>query len=165
MKIIFLDMDGVLNSNRWLEDRRKELFDRMQKTGEHPWRHVIDRRAVSRLNQIIEATSAKVVISSAWRHHHSWKKMQEYLDYHGFVGEVIGQTPAKMSLYDRWAEIHMWFSDAETQPAHIVILDDIHDMGKFRRFHVWIDEEAGLQDEHVQQAIDILNKPFERIGP
>jgi len=162
MKVIFLDIDGVLNSNRWLDGRRKELFDRMQKTGEHPWRDVIDRRAVLKVNQIVEATSAKVVISSAWRHQHSWKTMQEYLNYHGFRGKVVGQTPAKMSLYDRWAEIRMWLSYAETQPNHIVILDDIHDMGKFKNFHVWIDEEIGLQDEHVDKAIEILSKPFER---
>ena len=46
MKVIFLDVDGVMNSadNEWL-----------------------DMKCVDNLHMIVEATDAKVVISSSWR--------------------------------------------------------------------------------------------------
>jgi histidinol phosphatase-like enzyme len=52
MKVIFLDIDGVLNSEEFLKKNKNEA---------------IDRNNVSILKKIIDKTGAFIVMSSAWR--------------------------------------------------------------------------------------------------
>ena len=52
MKVIFLDVDGVLNDQMWLH----LLMD-----------SEIDEVRVARLAEIVKATDAKIVLSSSWR--------------------------------------------------------------------------------------------------
>ena len=61
MKIIFLDIDGVLNTSETYIQRRKEY----EKTKR--WNVEIDLERVARLKYIINMTGAKVVLSSSWR--------------------------------------------------------------------------------------------------
>jgi len=86
-KLIFLDVDGVLNSLIWME--------RMNDAGKNKdgfFFENVDVEAVARLNRIVEATGAAVVVSSTWRIGRSAKELQALLDAHGFVGNVIGKT-------------------------------------------------------------------------
>lgn len=53
MKVIFLDIDGVLNSKKTPNPR------------ELPY--IVDKKLLSRLNKLLERTGAKVVLSSTWR--------------------------------------------------------------------------------------------------
>lgn len=58
MKVIFLDIDGVLNNNDYYERRSKGLINN---------KHDIDELLISRVNDIVEATNAVIVVSSTWR--------------------------------------------------------------------------------------------------
>lgn len=59
MKILFLDVDGCLNSEDYAVYRYvTKKFDTDQ---------FVDERAVAFLNYIIGQTQAKVVLSSSWR--------------------------------------------------------------------------------------------------
>lgn len=53
MKVIFLDVDGVLNSEKDLLEAKgkSELFD----------------RPLALLKELVESTKAKIVVSSTWR--------------------------------------------------------------------------------------------------
>jgi hypothetical protein len=53
MKIIFLDIDGVLNCDNTRNPRK--------------FPYVIDPRLLARLKRLLKATRAKVVLSSSWR--------------------------------------------------------------------------------------------------
>jgi hypothetical protein len=53
MKIIFLDIDGVLNSNKTPNPRK--------------FPYIVDKRLLARLNGLLERTKARVVLSSSWR--------------------------------------------------------------------------------------------------
>jgi hypothetical protein len=53
MKVIFLDIDGVLNCNRTQNPRK--------------FPYVVDKKLLSRLNRLLKRTGAKVVLSSSWR--------------------------------------------------------------------------------------------------
>lgn len=60
--MLFLDIDGVLSG--------LAHYTRMRKTGKprtayQGWAQMIEERAVARLNQIVRATGAVVVISSS----------------------------------------------------------------------------------------------------
>src|SRR6195952_3987096 len=53
MKVIFLDIDGVLNCNGTPNSRK--------------FPYVVDDKLLARLQKLIDATGAKVVLSSSWR--------------------------------------------------------------------------------------------------
>ena len=61
MKVIFLDIDGVLNTSKTFIERKKYW----EKTG--IWTLEIDEFRVEYLRRIIDETGAKVVLSSTWK--------------------------------------------------------------------------------------------------
>ena len=85
MNIIFLDIDGVLNSDAWLASENK-------KTLEYPLDQ-FDPRTVKLLNRIIEKTEAKIVLSSTWRLNRSIEDIQEIFKKVGIIGEIVSVTP------------------------------------------------------------------------
>jgi hypothetical protein len=92
MKIIFLDIDGVLNCEnayiageckyvKWKDENEKEDYHQS-----------FCKRSKDLLNQLIEATNAKIVISSTWRNS-GLKFMRNVWLYEEMAGEIIGITP------------------------------------------------------------------------
>ena len=65
MKVIFLDIDGVLNSTKWF-DLCREL---KAKDPDYVFPE-LDTVAISNLNWVIRETGALVVVSSSWRWTH-----------------------------------------------------------------------------------------------
>jgi hypothetical protein len=53
MKIIFLDIDGVLNCEKTPNPRK--------------FPYIVDRKLLARLKKLLDRTGAKVVLSSSWR--------------------------------------------------------------------------------------------------
>lgn len=60
MKIIFLDIDGVLNSD--------EYFDKIKYLKIEGIESEIDRKKVKLLQEAVKQTGAKVVLTSSWRY-------------------------------------------------------------------------------------------------
>jgi HAD domain in Swiss Army Knife RNA repair proteins len=54
MKVIFLDIDGVLNCKRTSNPRK--------------FPYIVDKRLLLRFRRLLDQTSAKVVLSSTWRY-------------------------------------------------------------------------------------------------
>ena len=154
MKIVFLDIDGVLNSVDWYI-RRKAMEEQL---GAMPRRHrEIDPAAVERLNRLLEATGAEVVISSTWRRLHSLREIEEYLRACGYHGpRLLDDTPVLCTL--RGLEIQDWLDHArdDITPDDIVILDDDSDMEHLEDRLVLTRHTTGLLDEHVERAIEML---------
>lgn len=153
IKIIFLDIDGVLNHEQFYKER-------YEKKGSGD----IDPKSVANLNSLIENTGAKVVISSTWRHSgidYCRKSLEEV----GFVGEIIDITPnLRGEGCLRGNEIHKWIKDNEElvgpyyQFTEYVILDDDSDMLYWQRNNfLLIDRFVGLTMGSVFQATKILN--------
>ncbi len=159
--LVFLDVDGVLNSQTWLyssEQQRLEV---------HYFGHeylMMEPRAVELLNRLIEASGAEVVISSSWRHGFDPGQMQGFLDKRGFRGKVIGATPTWLGNGNcRGDEIQAYIDEsAEGRgkatpnfgcPVPFVILDDDADMEHLMPKLVrttWLD---GLQEAHIEAAL------------
>lgn len=132
-KFIFLDIDGVMNSNLFYSERTQDKrYDEWIK--DHP-QHIawgacnIDPRAVKRLNRITDATKAKIIVSSTWR---SDSNLQEIFTLVGIKEPIYDVTPYMRSRH-RGSEIQEWL-DKQTD---------------------WL--KWGLSDEDVEQAIHILN--------
>ena len=83
MKIIFLDIDGVLNSEMYEWSRGEDRADNR-----------IDLSRVRLLKDIVSATDAKIVLSSTWRL--DWDKSPELC---GEDGEYINQCLAQYGLF------------------------------------------------------------------
>lgn len=150
MKIVFLDFDGVLNS----------LADFAFGLGSTCFRPAY----IGRLNDIVKASEAKVVVSSAWRVDHSLDELRQVLTTSGFQGEIIGSTPIHshdhaVGLSDicriRCEEIQAWI-DAHSEPlTSFVVLDDL-ELELLAAYQIKTDMEDGLCDHHVGQALAIL---------
>lgn len=169
MRVIFLDVDGVLNSerfNRTLEDQHRQL-------GHHDvcecfkLTRQVDRAAVGRLNRLIAATGAKIVVSSSWRKLLDPEELRRVLVEHGLVGDIVGETPdaqdeddeaaildvhAVLDRITRGHEIDFWLRQ-HPEVDRFVILDDSADMAMHKNRHVQTDAEEGLLDEHVDLAL------------
>jgi hypothetical protein len=156
MKIIFLDIDGVLNSDSILSEYISEI------DGEYyPYQpHLVDN-----LNIILKRTGAKIVVSSTWRLGESVERLQYLLTHMGVKGEVIGKTDSYNDKFVvRGNEILKWIQDNESlfgchyyDFCDYVILDDDSDMLYSQRNNfVHIQGEEGLTKEYTEQAIEIL---------
>lgn len=178
MKIIFLDIDGVLN---WAGTP-----DRIGR-----WTGLCDKR-IARFNRIIDAhPDAKIVISSSWRDatmdgaFDGFDELVDFLHKRGLRGDIIGKTVVRFSHVPRGVEIREWVErwtrEHPQDTLTFVILDDdaegMEGWGKkemdLRPFHVltewagWstfkdgkevLDQEGGLQDRHIEEAIKLLTR-------
>lgn len=165
-KLIFLDIDGVLN-NQIFYAKRKEHF---QTTGVDlvEGTHAIDPINMAHLNDLCGITEAKVVISSTWRLGKSVDELREIFDEAGFKGDIIGKTPRLNyketgDSVERGAEIRYWMKETANRTRHnglfkdYVILDDDSDMLYNQRNHfVWVDPYAGLTRNTVYKAVQTL---------
>lgn len=110
MKIIFLDIDGVLAS--YLNMRR------IDKNGPS-----FIKGAVESLNILIELSGADVCISSAWRVGKSTAQLQEILNARGVKCNVVGKTKPSTGNSSRGDEIKDWL-DSHTEYNEYIIIDD-----------------------------------------
>ncbi len=130
MRVIFLDIDGVLNSHRTAVAYRSVL------------QRELDPVAVMMLYRIVTKADAHVVISSTWRLDKQWKttiwgclrKAGWPWDHTAFlpIGEcpIIGKTPRSGDLglgKVRGDEIDAWL-EANPDYDDYIILDDDSDM-------------------------------------
>lgn len=152
MHVVFLDIDGVLNSGKHFMDMEGEPRSHGRLGDEQYAKYMLDPEAVARLNRIFDATKAVAVISSSWRIAHSLPAISWMLRYRGFTGKVIGATP--VSSGQRGDEIQEWLDLVPVES--FVILDDDSDMQHLRPFLVKTSFPYGLLDEHVDLAIEVI---------
>lgn len=147
MKVLFLDIDGVLNSEDWaLAKYKAGVTGALQKE--------FDTDAVKRLNTIVEKTGAKIVISSSWRIAHSLEYIFNMMKKFGFVGEVIDRTPSVRGFkYARGFQIQEWL-DEHPEVTHFAILDDDSDMEHLKPKLVQTSWSKGLLDEHIEKVAE-----------
>lgn len=174
ISIVFLDIDGVLCTHKSIDEPKLPFPEGFYMPFRMGWDR-LDKECVKRLNEIIEATDAKIVISSTWRLSCStdWKfgYLTGFLFLEGVRADIIDKTPShyiqlynglwgpdKERINNRKSEIQQWFDNWDGEPIEsFVILDDWKDMGNLSSSHVCPDESVGLQDCDVKKAIQILN--------
>lgn len=166
MKVIFLDIDGVLNNQDYLIALNKDPEKRkviLPEGGRMAYSEMIDTRAVELLNVITSTTGAKLVLSSTWRKLHPWDDLVWMFEHRGVTGELIGKTPS--GGRSRGHEIKMWL-DKHPEVTHFVVLDDDSDVYPYESHFVktrFQGENAGLQRGHVERAIELLRSVEESL--
>lgn len=168
MKIIFLDIDGVLNSDVYMSSQA--YIDEVHQAGvrDHKSYAVVlkahhthlDPAAVQLMNQLVEKTGATVVLSSSWRTKYSDQEMTELLKSRGATFTIDDRTPLKFSYRSRQSEVQEYLRTLKEEgvvPESFVILDDIEKFPAFESNFIQTFEVTGLTPEDVNQAIEILN--------
>lgn len=152
IKVIMLDIDGVLNPSCSMKER-------------HPTRQILDNKCVARLKKIVDATDARIVLTSTWRFGAlmpecpslvaEFDRLRAEMRTHGLK---IFSVTKKLGRRDD--EIMDWLEHHPNVESWVAIDDDSFDMTsviKAERF-VHTNTLIGLQDEHIKLAINILNK-------
>ena len=139
-KIIFLDVDGVLNDGPTILGTGKDF----------PTKNHLEC-----LKQIVEATNAEIVLSSSWRFY-----AQDRNDIKNALRSInlayIDKT--KELPKGRDAEIREWLRRHPEVESYL-ILDDSNEFSEELKEHqVLTTFYEGLLPKHVEKAIDILNK-------
>ena len=153
VKILFLDMDGVINSKWWYDNRpnepnmgrRDELYT------------MIDPDAVDRLNIIMSRTGCLLVLSSSWRSLDPISTINSALRLRNLAKPLFGITPSLGN--PRGKEIQAWLDMAGSVVESFTILDDDSDMEHLLPKLVQTSWDFGLQNEHVERAVEMLNEP------
>jgi hypothetical protein len=145
MKVLFLDIDGVLNGHEWMAEAGS---------------CAIDRACVQRLNRVLYATDAELVISSAWRYMilngaMTFDGFQYLLRTHGLAGsaKIRDTTTSDEHVEGRANQIAHYLK--LRHPASFVIIDDDHIEG-FPCRVVQTNGKIGLTDSDADDAIRIL---------
>ena len=164
-RIVFLDIDGVLNTER--------QHDRCVNEGIAPvdgFGYAFDPEAVANLKRIVEETGADIVISSSWKlwgldaMHRMWTRR-------GLPGKVIDITPntesdemllsVDLEYMDipaiKGSEIKEWLLSNGHDVTNYAILDDLPDMLPEQESHfVQTDPRVGITEDDSNQVIKIL---------
>lgn len=169
-KILFLDMDGVVNSAEWFNVISKRAYRRARGRAKAVGRsrgtfvHMIDPAAVRLLNVIVAGgwgtPAAKVVLSSSWRIPWTHRQVQGMLRERGFRGRLIDSTPKSVrpppgQEHARGHEIQRWL-DRHPSVESFVILDDADDMAHLCPRLVQTTWARGLEAAHVDAARTLL---------
>ncbi|WP_160687672.1 HAD domain-containing protein [Clostridium sp. C2-6-12] len=162
MKVIFLDIDGVINSNFWMESHQKEISDGT----------LIDKEKIELLAKIVHKTGAALVMHSGWRF---WfnndmqpirKEAQNLIDLLLDSGlSIYAMTPdltteeirkSKMFSKVKASEIFLWLKQNPNIDKWIVLDDiDLHNDELAIR-QIRTNPEIGITEKDADKAIEML---------
>lgn len=158
MNVIFLDVDGVLNNAKTFYKRYLNYLITGKQNLE------IDEKMVERLKKIVDATSAKIVLSSSWRVFFTKHNNEVFADSKGYQlceilekynMEIFDLTPYDKNRH-RGNEISAYLNENEVD-KYIIIDDDDFDLQDLSEHVIKTSFKSGLTDEHVIDAIEKLN--------
>lgn len=114
MKVIFLDIDGVLNCDATPNPRGLP--------------YIVDKKLLARLNHLLDRTKAKVVLTSSWR-----------VDPIGLFAARYWKVPfmdvcPDMPDHPRCEEICTWLKQHPKVSRYVVIDDDDDDLDQLPLF-------------------------------
>jgi hypothetical protein len=156
MKLIFLDIDGVLatEEDSWIPPH--ELYA-----------YPFDPKNVRILNEILEITGAEIVLSSDWRliYHNDLEVLDKLFKYNGIIKSPIDVTPnfireaasdqneyVKLFNKNRDKEITAYIQNNSHQKTQFVILDDA-DLKIYPNNFVKCNINEGLKEDGIRNKI------------
>ena len=152
MKVVFIDIDGVLNSVQYDRQRTVEQGN-------------IDETRLQLLKELVDTTKARIVLTSSWRKH--WEKDIAQCDA---IGKEINEVFSKyqLAIYDkteclpsndRADEVRTWLKH-QGEIEEYVIFDDIaFGWGDDLQDHlIKTNPRIGyaLEAKHIHKAIKLL---------
>jgi hypothetical protein len=142
MKLIFLDIDGVLVTTKSLMAGNEYRFD---------------KECIKNLLEIITVTEAKIVISSSWREDRTLIQLQKLFEKNGLGNNIIDVTPIHGEHEIRGSEIKAFLEKCDLEIERFVIIDDDEEMGELAPFLVETNFKSGIDESVKKQVLEMLN--------
>ncbi len=114
MKVIFLDVDGVLNSD--------EYFDKIKNLNIDGIQSEIDVEKIKLLNIAINETKVKIVLTSSWRYTRNAQELRKLLSEYGISTD---STPFIQN--ERGLEIKQYLYEHPDVEDFVIVDDEIFD--------------------------------------
>jgi len=168
LKIIFLDVDGVLNTNRYSKEQIQKNNGRFK----FEMIFNFDPRAMENLKEIVDSTNAYIVISSTWRLGHDdeedeyWTNLIKNLKEYDLDKKVIGITPiipircdTEIMQVTRGDEIMRWLNENSNKKIEkFAIIDDENLIkGPLKNYLVRCNSYYGITKGTKKKVIDLLS--------
>ena len=151
-KIIFLDIDGVLNTEHY-----QGLLQYQGKPWQDEYGAFFDPKAVKQLKRIIDATDADIVVESSWKYL-GLDAMKELWKVRNLPGTIIDITPSLLGK-NKGVEIASWLSKYAKQDIRYVIIDDEYVILDSQLPHfILTNPYEGITEEQANRAISMLNE-------
>lgn len=151
MKVIFLDIDGVLNNSH------------TRTTTRDGWCFV-DDELVANLKKVVDATDAKIVLSSTWRDGWHWEDESlndiSFIDLRKKFQEFGMRISSKTGDWkkNRGLEIEEWLNNWKGESIEsFIIIDDWSDIGPFKDHLLQTNPKFGFTETDAELAICFLN--------
>lgn len=139
MKLLFLDIDGVLTSDA--TKSRKELL------------YTFSESCVGALNRILTENNVQIILTSSWRTVFDAEKQNQIFSENGVIQFPGGQTN-DFGYKNRNIEIRDFMEGKKVES--FVILDDMK-LDGFDNNFVHINPATGLTEKDLEKANIILN--------
>lgn len=146
VKILFLDIDGVLNS-----------LGSVLALGDPS--HHLDPVSVGLIARVCRETDAQIVVSSSWRIGKAVKLLRHELQNLGaykLAERVIGKTGDGHHGH-RGRQIKQWREDNGHTGPYVITDDDSDMLPEQKPYFVHTNWEDGFRARHYREAIKILN--------
>lgn len=151
-KILFLDFDGVLNTEHY-----QGLLQYQGKPWQDEYGAFFDPKAVKQLKRIIDATDADIVVESSWKYL-GLDAMKELWKVRNLPGTIIDITPSLLGK-NKGVEIASWLSKYAKQDIRYVIIDDEYVILDSQLPHFILSNPyEGITEEQANRVISMLNK-------
>ena len=114
MKVIFLDIDGVLNSDEYMNKVKKLHLQGIESA--------VDINKIKLLKEAVDKTKAKVVLTSSWRYTRKAQFVKDLLANYGIHADSTPFISNKRGL-----EIKKWLLDNPDVDDYVILDDEIFD--------------------------------------
>jgi hypothetical protein len=144
VRVLFLDIDGVLN---------RAGFQPEDVGGLRSW---IEPELAQRLTHLLHRVGAAIVMSSDWRLGRDRDALVTELHAAGidaFLRDVTPHLPGQ----PRWREIEAWLAEQAVAHEHIVIVDDVPDMGPLQDRFVRTLSQSGLDADAATRILHLFH--------
>lgn len=159
MKIIFLDIDGVMCTRSCYGKGKDNQWDA----------YMFDPKCVAVLNFILQETNAEIILSSDWRYQYTLQEMREIFAHNFVFKGPIGFTPnhktnamdlegGRVGEIKSWLDMHNWKNDMKW-----VAVDDLdmslkfdevgNDIGGLERFVHCPNDQEGIKRLNIKEKI------------
>lgn len=159
MKVIFLDIDGVLNSDTYMEKQLDNSSEGIESE--------IDPATLILLKKAVDTTGAKIILSSSWRIMRKYNELEKFLMKFGI--SLSGKTPYVDGK--RGLEIKQYLSENENIEQYLILDDEIFESfdeelvnhliltKSDQNYHGF---SEGLTEKHIKQIVEIFGKVHKR---